>query len=98
MKGGVIALLCTVIICALVYLCGDLSETSLPEPPTEDIYAADFAHMVQGEDREKLLAMGKDLDSRFGAQLIVVTIDSLEGEEIESYAVPGLGHRQRREK
>lgn len=86
MKGGAVALVCTVIICALAYLCWGMFETTLPDPPAEDIYVADFAHMVQGEDREKMLAIGEDLDSRFGAQLAVVTIDSLGGEEIESYA------------
>ena len=86
MKGGAVVLVCTVVICALVYLCWGLFETTLPEPPTEEIYVADFAHMMQGEDREKMLAIGGDLDSRFGAQLVVVTVDRLDGEEIESYA------------
>lgn len=86
MKGGVVAIVCTVTLCVLVYLCWGLFETTLPAPPTEDIYVADFAHMVQGEDRAKMLAIGEDLDNRFGAQLAVVTIDTLGGDDIESYA------------
>ncbi len=59
---------------------------SLPSAPTQDIYVADFADMIDPEEREKMLSIGGDMDNRFGAQLVVVTVDTLDDESIESYA------------
>lgn len=79
------AIVLTAMIAVLAYLLYP-AQTELPAAPTEDIYVADFARMVQDEDKAKLLKIGEDMDDRFGAQLVAVTIDSLDGEDIESYA------------
>ncbi|MBQ7478740.1 MAG: TPM domain-containing protein, partial [Selenomonadaceae bacterium] len=42
--------------------------------------------MIEDAERKEILAIGEDMDERFGAQLVVVTIDTLNGEEIEDYA------------
>lgn len=42
--------------------------------------------MVNSEDRQSILAMGKELDRATKAQVVVVTMHTLEGESIESYA------------
>ena len=39
-----------------------------------------------GEDREKILAMGRDLDRATKAQVVVVTMTSLGSDSIENYA------------
>ncbi|MCR4667656.1 MAG: TPM domain-containing protein [Desulfovibrio sp.] len=58
----------------------------IPSPPTADIYLADYAAMVNTEDRKKILDIGNDMDKRFGAQLVVVTVSSLDGPDIETYS------------
>ncbi len=55
-------------------------------PPTQDIYLVDDAAMVTPEDRQQILAMGRELDQKTGAQLVVVTMSTLGPEDIEDYA------------
>lgn len=62
------------------------AEWPVPPPPTQDIYLVDDAGMVNSDDRQGILAMGKELDRETKAQVVVVTMNTLEGESIESYA------------
>ncbi len=69
-------------------------------PPTQDIYLVDDAAMVEAEDRQKILAMGRELDQKTGAQVVVVTINTLGPESIEDYANKlfrkwGIGDRKK---
>lgn len=76
-----------VLIAIAVYVSYGEYHHDLPMAPDQDIYVADYAKMVNDSDREKILSIGQDLDDRFGAQLVVVTLDtSLEDESIENYA------------
>lgn len=78
----------------LVFLCAWLVLLSpscraawpVPPPPTQDIYLVDDAGMVEPGDRQKILTMGRDLDHATKAQVVVVTMTTLEDESIESYA------------
>lgn len=70
----------------MVFLCGTAAAANIPQPPMHNIYIADYAKMMSESEREKLLTIGKDLDSKSGAQIVVVTVNSLEGESIEEYA------------
>ena len=71
---------------ALLLLVPGFVAAAIPAPPAKDIYLTDNAQMVQAEDRQNILAVGEDLNQRFGAQLVVVTVDTLSGEDIEAYA------------
>ena len=62
------------------------AEWPVPPPPTQDIYLVDDAGMVNSDDRQCILTMGKELDRETKAQVVVVTMSTLEGESIESYA------------
>lgn len=70
----------------LMLLPSCFAETAVLPPPTEDIYLVDDANMVDPEDRQKILAMGRDLDRATKAQVVVVTINSLGPDSIEDYA------------
>lgn len=59
---------------------------ALPPKPEKDIFVADFANMIDENTKKEILQMGKTLDKTTGAQVVVVTINSLEGEAIEDYA------------
>lgn len=76
-----------VLIAIVAYISYGEYHHDLPDAPDQDIYVADFASMIGANEREKMLSIGQDLDDRFGAQLVVVTLDtSLEDESIEDYA------------
>lgn len=57
----------------------------LPKP-AQMTYVADTAAMISNEDAAKIAEMGRGLDAATGAQVVVVTISSLDGASIEEYA------------
>ncbi len=91
---------CAVLLFALFLLLTSVASAAIPSPPQEDIYLADFEEMVTEEDRQQILEIGRTLDHRFGAQVVVVTVDTLDGQDIESYANElfrawGIGDREK---
>lgn len=76
-----------VFLCAwLTILLPSCSAAELPPMPMQDIYIQDKANMVTAEDKAKILAIGRALDQATRAQISVVTIDSLDGDNLEEYA------------
>ncbi len=68
--------------------------------PVGHIYVQDFANILNAEQKEELVNYGMQLDDATGAQLVVMTIDSLEGEAIEEYSVKvfreyGIGQKEK---
>lgn len=61
------------------------SSRKLPSP-TSDFFVADFAGVLKNEDYEKIFSQAKNLYYACKAQAVVVTVESLGGEEIEDYA------------
>jgi len=62
-------------------------------------YVNDFANVLSAPAKQKLTALCAEVDSKTGAQIAVVTVSSLEGEEIEQYSVDlatrwGVGPKQ----
>ena len=55
------------------------SGTPIPPRPTEDIYVVDDAKLLNAEARKHILATGAELDRRFGAQVVVLTVDKIDG-------------------
>ncbi len=62
------------------------AAVGIPSPPTADIYLADYVQLVNTGDRQQILDIGNDLDKRFGAQLVVVSVNTLDGADIENYS------------
>ena len=83
MRGRLIS---SLFLIAVLLLACSVSASDIPAPPKTNIYLADYAKMVGEEDGKEILAIGKDLDTRFKAQLVVVTVDTLGGQDLESYA------------
>jgi uncharacterized protein len=50
-------------------------------------YVNDFAHVLSPETAAELNDVGQQIDQKAKAQIAVVTINSLDGRDIESYAV-----------
>lgn len=57
---------------------------SLPKPTG---YVSDFAHVVSPEDQNKLEIFCGRVERELGVQFALVTIDSLNGQPIEDYAI-----------
>ena len=60
-------------------------EISNPAPQT-DIYLNDGANMLSADAKDQLLTASKDLYEQTGAQFVIVTVPSLNGQSIEEYS------------
>lgn len=54
--------------------------------PTNIFYVNDYANLLSDETEQYILNTNKSLQSQTGAQIVVVTVPNLGGQEIESYA------------
>ncbi|WP_053366371.1 TPM domain-containing protein [Bacillus sp. FJAT-27245] len=64
------------------YAAGD----KIPEP-RGDIYVQDFANVLSPAEKQQLIGWGRQIeDSAGGAQVAVLTVNSLGGRDIEGYA------------
>ena len=82
---SIVAVLCMFL--AMISGCGGRADSvDFPLKPNKDIYVIDNAGMVSQETKDKLLQYGKTLDDKYGAQVVVVTIPTLNGMNIDEYA------------
>ena len=63
-----------------------LAAPAVLPKPSSLAYSVDTAGMITAEDAAKIAEMGRGLDAATGAQVVVVTIPSLDGASIEEYA------------
>ncbi len=49
-------------------------------------YVNDFAGVLDADSRQKLTALGQEIDQKAGAQIAVVTIRTLEGDNVQNFA------------
>lgn len=54
--------------------------------PTREFFVNDFAGVLSSQMENRIVQLGKSLESSTGAQVVVVTINSLKDESIENYA------------
>lgn len=71
----------------------------VPEP-TEAFYVADYANVIDGETEQHIIKNNKELFDKTGAQIVVATVDFLNGMEIEDYAMKmfnnwGIGSKEK---
>lgn len=67
---------------------------------TSDFYVNDFAGILSQSTKDYIIEANKDLNAKTGAQIVVTTIDTLDGEDIETYANEmfrsyGIGDREK---
>ena len=78
------ALLCVIIL--IISLSFSPFAISLPEPTT-DFFVNDFANIINEDDEAEMMKIGVDLYEQTTAQVVVVTIDSLDGYDVDEYAL-----------
>lgn len=54
--------------------------------PTEEFYVNDYANLLNIDVERYIIDKSFDLDNKTGVQIVVVTVPTLEGKDIESYA------------
>ena len=62
------------------------SFAAIPASHTEDFYVNDFAGVMNQADADQIISMGAALEDACGAQVVAVTVNFLEGLDIEEYA------------
>ncbi len=80
-----------------ICLVARLSAQSMPQPTG---YVNDFGQVIDTASRERIEQLCRELESKTGAQIAVVTILSLGGQPIEDYAVKlyekwGIGKKEK---
>ena len=85
-------LVVVVCIAALVYLDYDEPSTAnvqIPAKPSASsgIYVQDYAGVISAPVRKYLNELGRQLDEKTSAQLVVVTVKSLGGAPLEDYSL-----------
>lgn len=72
------------LLCAL-FVCTAAAANKYPTQ-TNRFFVNDFAGVISNTDADTMYNLGKNLDAACGAQVVVVTVDSLDGTPIEDYA------------
>lgn len=62
------------------------SAAKMPQA-TRNFFVNDFANVISNEDEAKMQQQGEALYKACGAQAVVVTVGSTDGEDIESYSL-----------
>lgn len=70
----------------VVVLLGVTTEGGAVITPNANFYVKDDANVLSNETENYIVQTNTDLEQKTGAQIVVVTIPSLEGESIEEYA------------
>ena len=68
-----------------------IASKDTPYPtPTSNFFVNDFADCINDSDEQKMQSMAEELYEKTTAQVVCVTVNSLEGREVRDYAL-GLG-------
>lgn len=80
-----VAMLSTFLLSAIVSVNLANAEVKFPKA-TASKYINDYVGEIDADSAQYIMSVGKELEDKTGAQAIVVVIDTLEGEPIETYA------------
>ncbi len=69
----------------VLMLCWSTAAFAVVEPP-DDIYVGDYANVLSKETEQYIIEQNQVLNQVTGAQIVVVTVDFLDGMDIEDYA------------
>ena len=70
----------------LIFSISGFAQSSYPKP-TDNFFVNDFAEVLSLEQESQIQSMGVNLYNASKAQVVVVTVDSLGGSDIDSYAL-----------
>lgn len=96
-RRWVAALAAAVLLCAFVCLPAAAAKVA---EPTERFYVNDFAGVLDQDTCDYLVEQNQALEEATGAQIVITTVDFLDGMEIEDYAYTmfnqwGIGSKEK---
>ncbi len=72
----------------ILSICLSVSVFAIDIPqPTSDFFVNDFANVISEDDKDAIMQIGADIYNQTTAQVVVVTVDSLDGYEVSEYAL-----------
>ena len=74
------------IIVSLLALAAPSADAAVLPKPSQREYIVDTAGIVSAEDRAQIEKIGEELREKTKAEIVVVTVTTLDGTDIESYA------------
>ncbi len=89
MKKGIRFFAVIVCVLTLFSFCG-CTETKKELKPTDNFFVNDFAGVIAQQDEESMLSLGTALyenEKTFGAQVVVVTVNTVNGADMADYAL-----------
>ena len=83
----------------ILLLPASIAAVTVPEP-TSDFYVNDYAGVLDDAVKSEISSTNETLDQETGAQIVVVTVQSLGGENLEDYSYAlfnswGIGSKQK---
>jgi uncharacterized protein len=63
-----------------------MAEITVPPKPKDNSYVHDLANMLTTEHTRKMMAIGSSIEKASGAEIVVVTVETLGENTIEEYA------------
>lgn len=63
-----------------------MAVSNIPKPPA-DVYCLDEAGILSQSTEQAIIATGQNLNAESGAQIVVLTIKTLDGANLEEYAL-----------
>ena len=95
-------LLLLLVLAQTLYAAAGLEAAEIPPKPQagSNIYVQDYADVISPASEKIIYSIGRELDSKTTAQVAVLTVPTLDGEPIESYALKvlrgwGIGSRDK---
>lgn len=72
----------------LIYIIGGIQEVDATKlvTPTSKFYVNDYANLLTEDTKQYIIQTNQKLEEKTGAQIVVVTVQNLEGMTIEQYA------------
>ena len=78
--------LCTLVLALALCALPLAAAPDVPDP-TADFYVGDFANVLSSDLEQYIIEQNQSLSASTGAQIVVVTVDFLDGYDIADYAV-----------
>lgn len=95
-KNIIIKIILIFFICIILF---EIKSLSIVEQ-TELFYVNDYANLLNEDTKNYIVNINQDLENKTGAQIVVVTVQNLEGNSLEEYATKlfrkfGIGDRSK---
>ena len=92
------AAFCGVLWCVMLFCVP--ASAAIPWTPTDRFFVNDFADVISAEDEERIYQAGVQLFEKTKAQVVAVTVPSLEGMDIRDFGVQlgrewGIGEKEK---